>query len=64
MPFRPTRRDVGARVVIGGVAGEADLPVAAHQAILLDVPTGAAVSVVKGAGEADGNAWLSNVRRV
>jgi hypothetical protein len=48
----------------GGDATASDTPVSGGlSGILLNVPPGGSVSVVKMAGASDGNAWFSHVKR-
>lgn len=58
--------DVNFHVRMDGVAATTgDMPIAAGlQGALLSIPPGGSVSVVKQAGQADGQAWFTHVKRV
>lgn len=57
--------DVGFHVrTDGGDATADDMPISAGlHGVLLSVPPGGSISVIKVTGEADGTAWFSHVKR-
>lgn len=56
---------VALNVSTSGVANADSLPVSAgYEGVILSVPAGATVSVVKQSGQADGLVWLSTVKRL
>jgi hypothetical protein len=58
--------DVNFHIRMDGVAATTgDMPVTDHHdGILLNVPSGGTISVVKKSGEPDGTVWFSHVKRV